>query len=129
GSLGGDNEHSIHRVQSCPRTDPESGQLTPLSALRLALDHCRPRALSTPAVSPPVRKKRTLRLVKTRDGYGQADAEDPRGVPLSAVPEARALVSVKLKQTELGQFGLDGSVGYSAPGNWHLKDRAPTRSE
>jgi hypothetical protein len=68
---------------------------------------------------------RTLHLMKTRDGYAQADEEDPRGVPLTAVPEAGALVSIKLKQSELGQFGLDGTVGYSAPGNWHLKDRGP----
>ena len=68
---------------------------------------------------------RTMRLFKTKHGYAQSDEEDPRGDPLTAVPEARVLVSVKLKQTELGQFGLDGVIGYSAPGSWHLKDRRP----
>jgi RNA polymerase sigma-70 factor (ECF subfamily) len=68
---------------------------------------------------------RTLSVMKTQDGYAQADEDDPRGVPLTAVPEAGALVSLKLQQTELGQFGLDGTVGYSVPGNWHLKDRGP----
>jgi hypothetical protein len=68
---------------------------------------------------------RGLRLRKTKDGYGQADDDDPHGLPLSAIPEAHALVSLKLKQTELGQFGLDGFTGYDVPGAWHVKDRGP----
>jgi hypothetical protein len=68
---------------------------------------------------------RTWRLIKTKDGYVQTDEDDPRGIPLTSAPEARALVSVKLKQTELGQVGLDGFVGYTAPGTWHFKHRGP----
>jgi RNA polymerase sigma-70 factor, ECF subfamily len=35
----------------------------------------------------------------------------PDGQPPSAVPEARALVTLRLKQSELGQFALSGSSG------------------
>jgi hypothetical protein len=65
---------------------------------------------------------RGWRVFKTRDGYGGTeDPEDPRGIPLTAVPETRALVNVKLSQTELGQYGLDGLVGYFAPGGAYLR--------
>jgi hypothetical protein len=68
---------------------------------------------------------RTWRLIRTKDGYSQSDENDPHGVPLVSVPEARAQVGVRLKQTELGQFGLYGVVGYVAPGSWHFKNRGP----
>jgi Putative zinc-finger len=58
---------------------------------------------------------RTWRLSKTKDGYGGTEPDDPRGIPLTAIPEARALVNIKLSQTELGQFGLQGLVGYYIP--------------
>jgi RNA polymerase sigma-70 factor (ECF subfamily) len=68
---------------------------------------------------------RTWRLVKTVDGYAGAEIDDPRGVPLTAVPEARALVNIKLSQTELGQFGLGGLVGYYGPKVYGRGDDGP----
>jgi RNA polymerase sigma-70 factor (ECF subfamily) len=68
---------------------------------------------------------RTWRLVKTKDGYAGADLDDPRGVPLTAVPEARALVNIKLSQTELGQFGLGGLVGYYGPKVYSRSEDGP----
>jgi len=68
---------------------------------------------------------RTWRLVKTKNGYAGTKPDDPRGIPLSAAPEARALVNIKLSQTELGQFGLAGLVGYSAPTCYSRSDDGP----
>jgi RNA polymerase sigma-70 factor (ECF subfamily) len=68
---------------------------------------------------------RTWRLIKTKTGYFGTEPDDPRGIPLSAVPEARALVNIKLSQTELGQFGLQGLVGYSAPTSYSRSDDGP----
>jgi hypothetical protein len=68
---------------------------------------------------------RTWRLLKTENGYFGADLDGPRGLPLSAVPEARALVNVKLSQTELGQYGLDGLVGYYAPTSYSRSTSGP----
>jgi hypothetical protein len=68
---------------------------------------------------------RTSRLVKTKDGYGLTGPEDPRGIPLTAVPDARALVTIKLGQTELGQFGLDGLVGFYAPAAYSRSHDGP----
>jgi RNA polymerase sigma-70 factor (ECF subfamily) len=68
---------------------------------------------------------RTWRLVKTKDGYAGADLDDPRGVPLTAVPDARALVNIKLSQTELGQFGLGGLVGYYGPKVYSRSEDGP----
>jgi hypothetical protein len=68
---------------------------------------------------------RTWHLLKTKDGYAGTEPDDPRGIPLTAVPEARALVNLKLSQTELGQFGLRGLVGFSAPGAFSRADQGP----
>jgi hypothetical protein len=68
---------------------------------------------------------RTWPLLKTKDGYGGTEPDDPRGIPLTAVPEARALVNIKLSQTELGRFGLRGLVGFSAPGAFSRADDGP----
>jgi RNA polymerase sigma-70 factor (ECF subfamily) len=68
---------------------------------------------------------RIWRLVKTTYGYAGAEEDDPRGIPLSAVPEARALVNIHLYQTEMGQFGVHGLVGFSAPGAYSRNDDGP----
>jgi RNA polymerase sigma-70 factor, ECF subfamily len=68
---------------------------------------------------------RTWRVLKTDDGYAGADLDDPRGIPVSAVPEARALVNIKLSQTELGQFGIGGLVGYCGPKLYERGDYGP----
>jgi RNA polymerase sigma-70 factor (ECF subfamily) len=68
---------------------------------------------------------RTWRLLKTRDGYAGAEPDDPRGVSLTAIPEARALVNIKLSHSELGQFGLEGLVGYYGPKVYSRSDDGP----
>jgi hypothetical protein len=51
---------------------------------------------------------RILSLVKTDHGYaGTAGPDDPRGIPLSAVPKARALVNVKREMAQLPDAQLD----------------------
>jgi hypothetical protein len=54
------------------------------------------------------------RHVVMRDGrYWNAPADDPGGVPLTTVPEARPIVTLDLHQSELGQFTLDGHSGFA----------------
>jgi RNA polymerase sigma-70 factor, ECF subfamily len=73
--------------------------------------------------------RRELRIVpKERDsgGVGQdqdgekfrfARENEPGGLPPSAVPTARAAVSLSLDQTELGRFGFNGSSTVSVAGS------------
>src|SRR5205807_1011715 len=43
-----------------------------------------------------------------------ADAKSaPHGLPLTAVPEARGTVYLTMRQSELGQFTLDGGSGFA----------------
>jgi RNA polymerase sigma-70 factor (ECF subfamily) len=54
---------------------------------------------------------RTWQILKRADGglSLSPEGEDPRSVPLTAVPELRAQMSLTLRQSELGQFTLDGA--------------------
>jgi hypothetical protein len=54
------------------------------------------------------------RHVVMRDGrYWNTAADDPGGVALAAVPEAQPIVSLGLRQSELGQFTLSGHSGFA----------------
>jgi hypothetical protein len=65
--------------------------------------------------------QRTWRVIKYVNGgvdaapAGEGDTPDPKSVPLTAVPEVHAMVSLSLSQGELGQFTLDGGCGFFAP--------------
>src|SRR5262249_3828031 len=55
---------------------------------------------------------RGWRLVKGAEGFGlTSDLSDPRSVPLTADPDARAKVALWISQSELGVFTLDGVSG------------------
>jgi hypothetical protein len=55
---------------------------------------------------------RRWRLVPTPEGLGLTrDADDPRTVPLTADPDARAKVALWMGQSELGVFTLGGASG------------------
>jgi hypothetical protein len=55
---------------------------------------------------------REERIIRRPDGFGvTTDLTDPRGVPLTEVPEVRAQVKLSVIQTEPGQFTLEGSAG------------------
>jgi hypothetical protein len=55
---------------------------------------------------------RGWRLVKGEKGFGlTSDLADPRAVPLTADPDARAKVALWISQSELGVFTLDGVSG------------------
>jgi RNA polymerase sigma-70 factor, ECF subfamily len=65
--------------------------------------------------------QRWRRIVKGDSGLGETpDPSDPRGVLLTAVPEAHAQASLEITQSEVGQFALGGSCGYFIGGmsNW-----------
>jgi RNA polymerase sigma-70 factor, ECF subfamily len=65
--------------------------------------------------------RREMRILRETGDPGKSDPgqeevkirvlppEEPGGVPPSAIPEARAAVSLQLEQTELGRFGFSGS--------------------
>ena len=64
-----------------------------------------------------------IRLAR-RDGHvGGARPDDPDGMPPTAVPEARAEVSLTLNQSELGQFTLGGGSGLRIAGRRHEEMR------
>jgi RNA polymerase sigma-70 factor (ECF subfamily) len=55
---------------------------------------------------------REERVIRRDDGFSvTTDTTDPRGAPLTAVPEARAQVKLSVQQSELGQFTLEGLAG------------------
>jgi len=53
--------------------------------------------------------------------------DDPNGLPLTAAPEARALVTLVLDQNELGRFTFGGGAGYRIVGTrlWSHTGRGP----
>jgi hypothetical protein len=60
---------------------------------------------------------RMYRAIKSGDGWAfTLDLTDPRGVPLTAVPELRGELMLAMPQSELGQFALTGQSGYKMPG-------------
>jgi RNA polymerase sigma-70 factor (ECF subfamily) len=69
--------------------------------------------------------RRDLRIIREdpgeeRRGDGfriNRDPSNPIGLPLTAIPEARALVTVALRQSELGRFTLDGTSGVRVAGH------------
>jgi putative zinc finger protein len=58
---------------------------------------------------------RNVRLVRRADGFDSTNGKDPQGLPLSAVPEARAWLFLELKQSQLGEYSLTGVSGYYTP--------------
>src|SRR5207247_1897376 len=64
---------------------------------------------------------REERIIRRDDGFGMTtDPTDPRGVPVTAVPEMRAQVKLSIQQTELGQFTLEGLSGRFVHGTREL---------
>jgi hypothetical protein len=59
-----------------------------------------------------VRKYENVNFGDRKDVYSGSEAEGPEGRPLASVPEARGTVTLKLEQSELGQFSLNGDSGY-----------------
>jgi hypothetical protein len=59
---------------------------------------------------------RQLRIRKLDDGHWglTTDKESLEARPLAAVPEARAMVTLEIRQSELGQFTLRGESGFFA---------------
>src|SRR5205807_4047478 len=84
-----------------------------------------------------LQSQRDLRMVRESSGKGdagsaqgdvrirQARADEPDGLPPSAVPEARAGVTLKLEQTELGRFGFSGSAEVAIQGSTWGNDNGP----
>jgi hypothetical protein len=74
------------------------------------------------------------RRIYVRDGlFHLGDAENnPEGMLLAAVPEARAALKLRLQQSELGQFTLSGLPGVfiaqssPMPGDFYLFGEGPT---
>jgi hypothetical protein len=58
---------------------------------------------------------RGLRVQKAGDDYQWTKPDDPGGIPIADVPQARASVSVSFDHSELGQFGLNGLTGFYGP--------------
>jgi hypothetical protein len=73
------------------------------------------------------------RRVSIQDGtYRLSSAKErPEGLPLAAVPEARAVLRLRIEQNELGRFTFTGGPGSfisetsATPGTWHLTGSAP----
>jgi len=57
------------------------------------------------------------RIVKQEDGFGYADADDPNGRPLTAVPEVHAWLFLEMRPSEGGKLMLDGVSGWFTPRN------------
>jgi RNA polymerase sigma-70 factor, ECF subfamily len=83
------------------------------------------RDLLPPRMLPPdvahgvLQSWRDLRLARLEDGFDYDRALQPNnteGLPLTAIPEARAVVFLRLSQTELGQFAINGSSGFATWG-------------
>jgi hypothetical protein len=56
---------------------------------------------------------RDWRVLKYENGIGTTqDLNDPKGLPLSAVPEMRAQIVLEMPQSEIGQFTLIGRSGF-----------------
>jgi Putative zinc-finger len=62
---------------------------------------------------------REYRVIKTDEGLDfTTNQEDPRALPLTAVPEVHAQILLYLHQSELGQFNLAGQSGYLGPNKY-----------
>jgi RNA polymerase sigma-70 factor (ECF subfamily) len=59
---------------------------------------------------------REYQVTQRDEGMGiTTDLQDPKALPLSAVPEFHAQIRLYLQQSELGQFNLAGQSGYLGP--------------
>jgi RNA polymerase sigma-70 factor, ECF subfamily len=60
---------------------------------------------------------RDRRVVRSEYGFGFVPVEpgESQGLPATAVPEVRALVTLWISQSELGQFAIDGHSGAFSP--------------
>jgi RNA polymerase sigma-70 factor (ECF subfamily) len=76
------------------------------------------KPLSTEIARGVLQAYRDLRFRVNGDGMRiGSEKEVPDGLPPSSIPEARAIVTLTLKQSELGWFALDGESGVAiAPG-------------
>jgi hypothetical protein len=63
------------------------------------------------------RQERILKV--TNEFRVTDDMADPDGVPVRAVPELRASVTLSLDRSELGQYGLEGLSGFFEHGGEH----------
>jgi RNA polymerase sigma-70 factor, ECF subfamily len=52
------------------------------------------------------------RVLMREHGWDLTSVNDPNGLPLTVVPEARPFVILRLFQTELGRFAFEGNSGY-----------------
>jgi RNA polymerase sigma-70 factor, ECF subfamily len=68
-----------------------------------------------PSVAPgALQSLRDFRVLRRGSSFEVGDAKSaPEGVPLTAVPEARGIVILTLRQSELGRFTLGGGAGYA----------------
>jgi RNA polymerase sigma-70 factor (ECF subfamily) len=69
---------------------------------------------------------RDFRLPPREDGFDVERAlqsNNTEGLLLTAIPEARAIIFLRLTQSELGQFTLDGSAGFHTIGRQGKRPR------
>jgi len=52
------------------------------------------------------------RVLMRERGWDLTTINDPNGLPLTVIPEARPFVILRLFQTELGRFAFEGNAGY-----------------
>jgi RNA polymerase sigma-70 factor (ECF subfamily) len=76
-------------------------------------------------IVPETTEKSSPEQEKASGKFRFARAGEAGGVPPSAVPEARASVTLKLNQTELGRFGFSGSSMASIAGAANGEDNGP----
>jgi RNA polymerase sigma-70 factor, ECF subfamily len=72
---------------------------------------------------------RDRRLIKRDDSFHVTDDTSGDAMPLPSVPEARACVSLRIDPSELGQFTLEGSSGFTAgvhPERMDVGNNSPT---
>jgi hypothetical protein len=69
-----------------------------------------------PDLARGVLQSNPWRLTRHPDGFsGTLDANDPKALPVSQIPEARAKLWVEMPQSELGEFSLTGGSGAFTP--------------
>jgi hypothetical protein len=69
-----------------------------------------------PDLARGVLQSNPWRLIRHPDGFtGTLDADDPKALPLTQIPEARAKLLVQTPQSELGEFSLTGFAGAFTP--------------
>jgi hypothetical protein len=69
---------------------------------------------------------RGIRLRRDESRVSFTKQDDPEGSPPAAFPELRAVVTVTLSQSELGQFTLDGQSGfYNSPNSGTINGDGP----